>query len=631
METTRRDLGPGSIRLLFEVGTVAGLSDGRLLDRFLDRRGDEEAAEVAFAALVERHGPMVLRICRARLGDEHDAQDAFQATFLILARKAASIRKRDSAASWLQGVARRVASCARRSAALRRAKERTAAGRTTEAIDHPDRADLVPAVREEVGDLPEKYRTPLMLCLLDGLTHEEAATRLGWPVGTVKTRVRHAKDRLRTRLARRGLAPSLGAIGAALAASEASAMPAALVRSTAGVALRFAAGRAAVHGILSASVAHLVKLGLGSLIMSRLKVAALVITSAGALAAGANGLARQASGPQAEEKSAVARPVVPAAPAESKPVAAEVDANEPLIQLEMARLNLEIFQSNFATSKKNTIDMIRGIGSNEAYLNAIRSAKNLDELRTLGPVQKDEEFDAAKRRFEVSSVQFLDNLKKNLSQSMPAYINFKRTLAQEEQRVKDMEDRAAEARPEVENASAASNPGANDPAAEELGDRLEATKLDVEFLRFEVLELNKNVVNLQRSNLEEKIRLQTLMSPMSAPPGFGNEGPSGGIRITGKELEHAKTQSKARLDWRQDQYQKARDEFLTKSRELRREERRLEDLEGLVKTRAAPTGQRPPAQIAQPAGVDRRLSDVERKLDLILKALGNQGRGPRTN
>src|SRR6185437_13721701 len=105
-------------------------------------------------------------------------------------------------------------------------------------------------VREEVGDLPEKYRTPLMLCLLDGLTHEEAATRLGWPVGTVKTRVRRAKDQLRTRLARRGLAPSLGAIGGALAAREASAMPAALVRSTARLAMEFAMN----NGVVSATV-----------------------------------------------------------------------------------------------------------------------------------------------------------------------------------------------------------------------------------------------------------------------------------------------------------------------------------------------------------------------------------------
>ena len=627
METTRRDLGPGTIRLLFEVGTVAGLSDGRLLDRFLDRRGDEEAAEVAFAALVERHGPMVLRICRARLGDEHDAQDAFQATFLILARKAGSIRKRDSASSWLQGVARRVASCARRSAALRRAKERTAAGRTTEAIDHSDRADLVPAVREEVGDLPEKYRTPLVLCLLDGLTHEEAATRLGWPVGTVKTRVRHAKDRLRTRLARRGLAPSLGAIGAALAANEASAMPAALVRSTASAALRFAAGRAAVQGILSASVANLVKLGLGSLIMSRLKVAALVITSAGALAAGTNGLARQASGPRAEEKPAVARPVVPAAPAESKPVAAEVAGKEFLDQLEMAKIDLELFRKQLADFyRSDVMEPIETIRMFEGQIEQVRTAKNLQDLKKYQHVAVKGNLEESKKRAEDYLKGLIDERKVELKQSRSRFADMRRQLRREEQRVKDMEDRAAEARPELKDASAASNQGADDPVAEELGDRLEAAKLDVEFLRFELAGLQQNVTNVQRSNLQEKIRLQTLMSPTSAPPGFGNEGPFGGIRLTGKNLEVAKTQSKERIDLTQDQYQKARDAFLTKSRELRREERRLRDLEGRVETRAVQTGQRPTTQIQQPAGIDRRLSDVERKLDLILKALGNQGR-----
>ena len=114
LETTRPQAIAGPIRLLFEGGAVAGLGDSALLDRFLARDVDSEGAEVAFAALVERHGPSVLRACRARLRDEHDAQDAFQATFLILARKAGSIRDSDSAATWLVGVARRVASCSRR-------------------------------------------------------------------------------------------------------------------------------------------------------------------------------------------------------------------------------------------------------------------------------------------------------------------------------------------------------------------------------------------------------------------------------------------------------------------------------------------------------------------------------------
>ena len=179
MEATRRQDVCGPIRLLFEGSAVGGLSDGQLLDRFLDRRagGDREAAELAFGALVERHGTAVLRTCRTRLGHEHDAQDACQATFLILARKARSIRRQESLASWLDGVARRVASCARRSAALRRAREREVVETRPTFAVALESSDLSPVVWEEVGGLPEHERAPLTFCLLDGLTHEEAATR----------------------------------------------------------------------------------------------------------------------------------------------------------------------------------------------------------------------------------------------------------------------------------------------------------------------------------------------------------------------------------------------------------------------------------------------------------------------
>ncbi len=379
METARGESILGPIRLLFEVGTVAGMSDGQLLDRFLDRRCDEEAAEVAFAALVERHGPMVLRACRARLGDEHDAQDAFQATFLILARKAAAIRNHESAASWLHGVARRVASCARRAAAVRRAKERKAAGGKLDFVAEPDRSDVVPAVREEVGGLPEKYRTPLMLCLLDGLTHEEAAARLGWPVGTVKTRVRRAKDRLRVALTRRGLAPSLGAIGAALAAREASAMPATLVRATARAALGFELGRNAVF--LSASVARLVELGLGSLIMTRLKIVGLVVASIGVLATGATtGLARQDSKPQEKQKPAEARSVEKAADA-PKPVAEVVAEEDILVQLEMARIDFQLHTEKVDALKTELVIGTREVDDLRTKLEGIKKARSLVDLQ----------------------------------------------------------------------------------------------------------------------------------------------------------------------------------------------------------------------------------------------------------
>ncbi len=194
------DSGPSGaatryLTTLFQGGTAAGLGDRVLLERFAERRdADDPEAEAAFAALVERHGPMVLRVGRAMLGDRHEAEDAFQATFLVLASRARSIRRGDSVGAWLHGVALRVASRARWRAARRRHHERrhaemtaaTGAGETGNDRP-PDDVDRV--LHEEIGLLPEKYRRPVVLCYLEGLTHDQAADQLGWPVGTVRRRL----------------------------------------------------------------------------------------------------------------------------------------------------------------------------------------------------------------------------------------------------------------------------------------------------------------------------------------------------------------------------------------------------------------------------------------------------------
>jgi RNA polymerase sigma factor (sigma-70 family) len=256
---------------LFRVGTVAGLGDRVLLERFADRRGaDDEAAEIAFAALVERHGPMVLRVCRAVLGDRHEAEDAFQATFLVLASRARSIRRGDSVGSWLHGVALRVANRARWRAARRRHHERRHAEMTaatgadpTSGGRPPDDVDGV--LHEEIGRLPEKYRRPVVLCYLEGLTHDQAADRLGWPVGTVRRRLAGARDRLRGRLTRRGVAPAV--LPAGLAGSgpvwepgpAAISVPPRLAEVTVRGALRVGSGRAALAGIVSAEAIALMK------------------------------------------------------------------------------------------------------------------------------------------------------------------------------------------------------------------------------------------------------------------------------------------------------------------------------------------------------------------------------------
>ena len=173
------------LRTLFGVGAVGGLTDAQLLDQF--STGHREAAEAAFAILVERHGPMVLRVCRGVLGDSHDVHDAFQATFLVLVRKAGSLWVRDSLGPWLHGVALRVASKAKVAAARRRAHERRAA-EVADAVSRARAARRRPrsTLHDEVDRLPAKYRAPIVLCYLEGLTHEGAATALGWPVGTVQ-------------------------------------------------------------------------------------------------------------------------------------------------------------------------------------------------------------------------------------------------------------------------------------------------------------------------------------------------------------------------------------------------------------------------------------------------------------
>jgi polysaccharide biosynthesis/export protein len=258
------------IRTLFTLGTVGALTDGELLGLFIARRG--EAAEMAFAALVERHGPMVLRVCRSILRDEHDAQDAFQASFLILVERAGTVRDRSSVASWLHGVALRVAACARASVIRRHLHKRRAAGRVAADFTHAAiEPDLAPALHDELDRLPERYRMPIVLCYLEGLACEEAAQRLQLAVGTVKSRLARGRDRLRIRLMRRGLAPSATLLTSVFPAEAAkAAMPAGIVISTVRMATHFACG-SSLSGVVPVAVALLTEGALKAMNWSRLK------------------------------------------------------------------------------------------------------------------------------------------------------------------------------------------------------------------------------------------------------------------------------------------------------------------------------------------------------------------------
>jgi RNA polymerase sigma factor (sigma-70 family) len=203
-------------------------SDGELLGRFVVGR-----EEIAFATLVRRHGAMVLGVCRRILSD-HDAEDAFQATFLVLARKAESVRKTQSVASWLYGVALRVAQQARSAAAIRRRYEEKTNPRPapSDPLEEAEWRELRPLLDKELAQLPEKYRAPVVLCYLEGKTNEEAARLLGWTKGTVSGRLARARDLLRGRLLRRGLALSAGGLAALLIEKTSALASAALIETT---------------------------------------------------------------------------------------------------------------------------------------------------------------------------------------------------------------------------------------------------------------------------------------------------------------------------------------------------------------------------------------------------------------
>jgi RNA polymerase sigma factor (sigma-70 family) len=232
-------------------------TDRQLLERFLSRKD-----EAAFAALVRRYGPLVLSVCRRVLDRIQDAEDAFQATFLVLVRKGWSIGNPELLGNWLYGVAYRVARKARVRAARRREQERQAEPMVvSDPSDAVSWDEMRTALDEELHRLPEKYRQPLVLCYLQGLTNEEAARRLGWPAGSMSYRLGRAREMLRDRLTGRlrGAPPASFGLMLALGAGNA-ALPSRLVDATVHSATLFGAGKAA--GGVSAGVGSLVEAAL---------------------------------------------------------------------------------------------------------------------------------------------------------------------------------------------------------------------------------------------------------------------------------------------------------------------------------------------------------------------------------
>jgi RNA polymerase sigma factor (sigma-70 family) len=254
----------------------AGLTDGQLLEDYLRRQ-----ERAALAALIRRHGPMVWGVCRRVLRNDHDAEDAFQATFLVLVRKASSVLPRELVANWLYGVAHQTALKARATTAKRRIRERQVTQMPEPAAAEPDLwHDLLPLLDHALTRLPDKYRVAIVLCDLEGKSRKEAARQLGVPEGTLAARLARGRVMLARRLARHGLGVLGGALGLLLAQNSASAaVPTAVVSNAIEAASLGAAGQAAATGLISTKVAALTEGVLKSMLPSKLK-AAVVLTLA---------------------------------------------------------------------------------------------------------------------------------------------------------------------------------------------------------------------------------------------------------------------------------------------------------------------------------------------------------------
>jgi RNA polymerase sigma factor (sigma-70 family) len=297
------------IHQLAETPVERERGDAELLHAFVAERD-----EMAFRLLVHRHGRMVLNVCRRMLRQREDAEDAFQAVFLILAQSAAGIQKSASLASWLYGVAYRISLKARAQMSKRRRHEKQAAqARPVQGERDVAMRELQAVLTEEVARLSEKYRAPFVLCCLEGISRSEAAQQLGWKEGTLSGRIAEARKILQARLQRRGICLAAALCAVAVDASAEAAVPPLLFRTTIDAALGLAAGQTAAS-VASAPVAALMEGATRAMFFSKVKLAILVLTSAGLVAAAGSHLHRVWANPSAGESATLA-----GAPATEKP------------------------------------------------------------------------------------------------------------------------------------------------------------------------------------------------------------------------------------------------------------------------------------------------------------------------
>jgi RNA polymerase sigma factor (sigma-70 family) len=333
------------LRKLEALAAAGTLSDGQLLQRFLADRD-----EAAFNALLQRHGPLVWSVCRRVLRCPHHAEDVFQATFLVLARRAASIRKHQSVASWLHGVAYRLARQLRAREA-RPPLPAPAPAADADPAQHAGLRELQAILDEELQRLGEAYRRPLVLCYLEGQTRDEAAGQLGWSLSTLKRRLDRGREALRARLSRRGVTLSGALLSAALAEDAgAAAPPAALLLPTTRAALLAAAGRS-VTSIVPAQVLTLTEGVLHAMFVTKLKIAAFVTGVALTLGVGASLYGRMGSTAEGAQTTRPADNPAPVAATKNDDQALLKQLEKLKRELEEARLQAELARKEAAQER----------------------------------------------------------------------------------------------------------------------------------------------------------------------------------------------------------------------------------------------------------------------------------------
>ncbi len=421
MSCTGRGIVLRQIDRLFREGTLAGLGDGQLLERYRARRD-----EAAFEALVDLHGPMVLALCRRMLRDPRDIEDAFQATFLVLVRKAAAIRDGDLLSNWLYGVAYRVARRARTQTLRRRGHEAVVAD--LEVAARPESSggpeiDLV--LDQELNRLPEKYRAPLILCYLRGRTHQQAAEELRCPVGTVHSRLARGLDLLKKRLTRRGFAPTAAILGPGPglpARLLVEAVPPSLVSATVKAALGFGSAQTIQASAVAATALALAQGALTTMKLAQLKWIGLAILATTLSAGGVVAVSSAAAQNARSTGAAAALDVTEPGPQD--PTASH-QAGSPRVEQRLKELERRfellaktyVGQQQYRTFNQPDFQRILDEIANRSGANPTPSP--LEERRTPPPIGQTTMAHLSAERFDALE-QKVDQLLKRLGTNPPA-------------------------------------------------------------------------------------------------------------------------------------------------------------------------------------------------------------------